>query len=563
MTIRSTIWLRRFPLLAAVLFFLISSLPALATTPIVIPDQDTAFDLTDIVQKRFDLEDRIAVSTAPDQDGIVRRIEVRAKENPNASHWIIFSLTNPSDQQIDRYLVTPHFRLADSRLFWPDLGASRLASITPSEGFAPVRVPDVEADVFRITLNPGDVVTYVGELRTRTVPKIYLWEPNAYKEAVNSFTLYRGIVIGISGLLAVFLTILFVVKGTAMFPATAVLSWAVLLYVCVDFGFWNRLVDLRPGEDQFWRAGTEVFIAAALHIFLFAYLNLNRWHVSYSTVALGWLIGLGVLLGVAFIDPPVAAGIARFSMALTAVLGVGLIVYMGLRKYDRAIMILPTWLLLLAWIVGAWLTVTGSITNEIVQPALIGGLVLFVLLLGFTVMQHAFSAGAIAENYVSDTERQALALVGAGDIVWDWDVLRDKVNTGGRLEDILGLKPSSMEGPVRNWLPILHPADRDRFKNTLDAIVKYKRGKIAEDFRLRADDSYFRCMRLRARPIVGADGEVIRCIGTLLDVTERKMAEERMLHDAVHDNLTGLANRPLFIDRINMALTNAQLDGAK
>ncbi|MEM8796201.1 MAG: EAL domain-containing protein [Pseudomonadota bacterium] len=563
MTIRSTIWLRWFPVVGAVLLFLISSLPALATTPIVIPDQDTAFDLTDIVQKRFDLEDRIAVSTAPDQDGIVRRIEVRAKENPNASHWIIFSLTNPSDQQIDRYLVTPHFRLAGSRLFWPDLGASRLASITPSEGFAPVRVPDVEADVFRITLNPGDVVTYVGELRTRTVPKIYLWEPNAYKEAVNSFTLYRGIVIGISGLLAVFLTILFVVKGTAMFPATAVLSWAVLLYVCVDFGFWNRLVDLRPGEDQFWRAGTEVFIAAALHIFLFAYLNLNRWHVSYSTVALGWLIGLGVLLGVAFIDPPVAAGIARFSMALTAVLGVGLIVYMGLRKYDRAIMILPTWLLLLAWIVGAWLTVTGSITNEIVQPALIGGLVLFVLLLGFTVMQHAFSAGAIAENYVSDTERQALALVGAGDIVWDWDVLRDKVNTGGRLEDILGLKPSSMEGPVRNWLPILHPADRDRFKNTLDAIVKYKRGKIAEDFRLRADDSYFRCMRLRARPIVGADGEVIRCIGTLLDVTERKMAEERMLHDAVHDNLTGLANRPLFIDRINMALTNAQLDGAK
>src|SRR5262249_25283472 len=54
-----------------------------------------------------------------------------------------------------------------------------------------------------------------------------------------------------------------------------------------------------------------------------------------------------------------------------------------------------------------------------------------------------------------------------------------------------------------------------------------------------------------ARPVVGSDGEVARVIGTLSDVTEFKNAEERMLHDSVHDNLTGLPNRKLFIDRIN------------
>lgn len=549
-------------LFATVISFAVGS-SVRANSPIAITEGLDTLDLTDIVQKRLDLREKIQVSTAPDKDGIVRRIEVRSKENPTSSHWIVFSLTNPLDEQIDRYLVTPHFRLAGSKIFWPDLGASRLASINASEGFAPVRIPDVEADVFRITLNPGDVVTYVGELRSRIVPKIYLWEPNAYKEAINSFTLYRGIVIGISGLLAVFLTILFVVKGTAMFPATAVLSWAVLLYVCVDFGFWNRVLDLEPGEDQFWRAGTEVFIAAALHIFLFAYLNLNRWHVSYSTIALCWLVGLGALIGVAFWDPPIAAGVARLSAALTAMLGIAIIVVLAMKKYDRAIMIMPTWILLIAWISGAWLTVTGIVANEIVQPALIGGLVLFVLLLGFTVMQHAFSGGAIAANYVSDTERQALALVGAGDIVWDWDVLRDRVSTGGKIEEILGLRKANLDSAVRNWLPALHPADRDSFKNTLDAILKYKRGKILQDFRLRAEDGYFRHFRLRARPIVGPDGEVVRCIGTLLDVTDRKMAEERMLHDAVHDNLTGLANRPLFIDRVGTAITNAQSEDGK
>ncbi len=535
-----------------------------AAEPIVIPLSEKAIDLTNTIDRRFDVEEKIQVSTAPDQEGIVRRIEVHSKENPSASHWVVFSLSNPSDQQIDRYLVTPHFRLSGSKIFWPDLGGSRLASLTPSEGFAPERVPDLEADVFLITLNPGDVITFVGELRTRTLPKLYLWEPTAYKESISSFTLYRGIVIGISGLLAVFLTILFVVKGTAMFPATAILSWAIFIYICVDFGFWHRLIDLNPAEDQFWRAGTEVFIAAALNIFLFAYLNLNRWHISYTSLAISWLAGLSILLGIAFVDPPIAAGVARLSAALTALLGLPLILYLSIKKYDRAIMLFPCWLLLIAWILGAWATVTGILTSDIAQPALLGGLVLFVLLIGFTVMQHAFSGGAIAENYVSNTEQQALALVGAGDIVWDWDILRDRISTDGRIEELLGLKPHALEGQARNWLNTLHPGDRDRFKSTLDAIVKYKSGRISQTFRLRTHDSNYRSFKLRARPVVGPDGEAIRCIGTLLDVTDRRMAEERMLHDAVHDNLTGLANRTLFIDRVKNALTLAALEnGAK
>ena len=60
--------------------------------------------------------------------------------------------------------------------------------------------------------------------------------------------------------------------------------------------------------------------------------------------------------------------------------------------------------------------------------------------------------------------------------------------------------------------------------------------------------------------MVGTDGEVIRIVGTLADVTESKTAEERLLHDAVHDNLTGLPNRELFQDRLQAALTFASQD---
>ena len=126
-------------------------------------------------------------------------------------------------------------------MIWPDLGATRISAITASQGFPPERIESADADVFRLTLDPGTTVTYVAELRTPNLPQLYLWEPDAYKDKVTSLTLYKGIVIGVAGLLALFLTIVFVVKGAVIFPAAAALAWAVLAYVCIDFGFWDKI----------------------------------------------------------------------------------------------------------------------------------------------------------------------------------------------------------------------------------------------------------------------------------------------------------------------------------
>ena len=168
-----------------------------------------AIDLTAATERQKTETDRTQVSTAPGPDGIVRRIEVRAREGN--TNWAVFALTNNSDEQIDRLIVVPHYRMVGSGLIWPDLGLSRIANITPSSGDRPVRQKSTTADIFRVTLDPGTVITFVAELRTDKLPQIYLWEPDAYKDKVNSFTLYQGIVIGIAGLLALFLTILFVV----------------------------------------------------------------------------------------------------------------------------------------------------------------------------------------------------------------------------------------------------------------------------------------------------------------------------------------------------------------
>ena len=533
---------------------------ALAVEPIKISRDNVALDLSRAVETHQNQGPNFQVSTAPGPDGIVRRIEVEANDERSSGDWAVFALANTTDEQLDRLIVAPHFRLVNSGLFWPDLGSSRIAAITPSEGFALDRQTSPDADVFLVTLNPGAVVTFIGELASPNLPQVYLWDPEAFKDSVNSYTLYRGIVIGIAGLLALFLTILFVVKGTSMFPATAALSWAVLAYISVDFGFLNKIIEISPGSEQIWRAGTEVGLAATFVVFLFAYLNLNRWHGHFSYGAFVWICGLVLIAGVAIIDPAVAAGIARLSFAATAITGIGLIIFLGLRGYDRAIMLIPSWVMVLIWLTGSWMAITGMIDNDVVQPALGGGLILIILLIGFTVMQHAFAGGALHQGLFSDMERQALAVVGSGDIVFDWDVLRDRVVTKPDISLQLGLPPNSLGGPARTWLPALHSDDRDTFRTTLDVVLEHRRGKVGQSFRLRGADGHYHWFSLRARPVVGSDGEVIRCVGTMVEITEQKKAEERLLHDAVHDNLTGLPNRELFMNRLEAIISVARTE---
>jgi diguanylate cyclase (GGDEF)-like protein/PAS domain S-box-containing protein len=536
--------------------------PAFAVQSIrVSPDSD-AIDLTRAVERYNAQGDRIQVSTAPGADGIVRRIEVSALEAGAQPSWIVFALTNDSDEQLTRLIVAPHFRFVGSGVVWPDLGSSRITTITASQGAAPEREDNAGADVFRLTLDPGTTVTYVAELRTSSLPQLYLWEPEAFKDKSTSLTLYEGILIGIAGLLALFLTIVFVVRGAMIFPAAATLAWAVFAYVCIDFGFWRKMFGLEDSSERIWRAGVEATIAATLIVFLFAYLNLRRWHVRYMHFALAWLVLMAAVVGLSVFNAPVAAGVARISIAAVSGIGLLLILSLAARGSERAVMLIPTWYLLAVWVVASGAAALGYLTNDLASPGLVGGLVLIVMLIGFTVMQFAFSGSGGGGDNGADAERRSLAMTGSGEAIFDWNVVNDEVTGSEAIEGQLGLKRGALEGPAAGWLDVLHPLDRDRYTLALDGLLHQRSGRINHDLRLRGSDGHYFWYVLKARPVVGPDGEVVRVIGSLADVTEIKSAEERMLHDAIHDNLTGLPNRELFYDRLTSAMHLAQKTGA-
>ena len=69
--------------------------------------------------------------------------------------------------------------------------------------------------------------------------------------------LFKGVLLGITGLLAIFLTAIFAANHRAIFPATALVAWAALAYFCVDFGFWSKLFPVDVERMALYRAASE------------------------------------------------------------------------------------------------------------------------------------------------------------------------------------------------------------------------------------------------------------------------------------------------------------------
>src|SRR5262245_29335944 len=111
-------------LFAAVLGAAVLGAPAArAVEAVNVRSDASAIDLTAAVELQRTDTDRILVSTAPGADGTVHRIEFRAREG--STNWAVFALANSGNEQIDRLIVVPHYRLVGSGLMWPDLGLAR------------------------------------------------------------------------------------------------------------------------------------------------------------------------------------------------------------------------------------------------------------------------------------------------------------------------------------------------------------------------------------------------------------------------------------------------------
>jgi diguanylate cyclase (GGDEF)-like protein/PAS domain S-box-containing protein len=150
--------------------------------------------------------------------------------------------------------------------------------------------------------------------------------------------------------------------------------------------------------------------------------------------------------------------------------------------------------------------------------------------------------------------RYALALAGAHDGIWDWDMRQEQVWVSSRWLELLGRKEPARAITPEEWFARVHPDDEMALG---DAIANHAGGITAHlsvECRLLQEDGRFGWVHIRGLATKGPDGLPQRMAGSMSDITERKTYEHRLLHEALHDALTGLANRALCLDRISHAM---------
>jgi diguanylate cyclase (GGDEF)-like protein/PAS domain S-box-containing protein len=535
--------------------------PASALKPIVVTPEKDHLEITTLGDAYEGRGDSLMIETAAGGDGVTGRISVKAATPGTNPNWIVFALTNPTDKPIERWLTADRYTMAGSGVIWPDLDARRIEAVTPSIGFVPQRIRSDRADIFALTVEPGQTITYVAELSSERFARIHLWKPLEYEMRFRDRQLFNGIMLGLSVLTALFLTVIFAANHKLIFPASALLAWCVLAYLCVDFGFFHKIFNMKPEDNAVYRAAAESAMAASLVMFLHAFLRLGLTHGLIRMLSLLWIMAQLALVAVAAIDPRLAATFARFSFVVIGGIGGLVTLYLAIRGQDRAMHLLPPWILFLVWIFLAGVVLTGRLSGDIFVSALIGGLVLILLLIGFVVTQFAFrSLEPLAGLAPTDSQLRAIAVDGARSAVWEWSSRRDEIKVGDVIEQALGLTTGELNVKVDEFLQYVHPADRERFRLSLWSVQERAGGKIRSDFRMRHADNSYRWFELEAASVDTGERRAVRCVGLMRDVTETKMAHERLLQDAVHCSLTGLPNRELLIDRLSTAVIRARSD---
>jgi diguanylate cyclase (GGDEF)-like protein/PAS domain S-box-containing protein len=157
-------------------------------------------------------------------------------------------------------------------------------------------------------------------------------------------------------------------------------------------------------------------------------------------------------------------------------------------------------------------------------------------------------------------ERYALAVCGANDGLWDWNLRTSQIYFSRRWKEMLGCSEEQIGSLPQDWFDRVHPDDVESVQT---AIAGHREGITPHfeiEHRMRHSDGAYRWMLSRGAATRDSGGKATRMAGSQTDITARKEAEQQLLRDALHDGLTGLPNRVLFTDRLERSIARIARD---
>jgi diguanylate cyclase (GGDEF)-like protein/PAS domain S-box-containing protein len=209
---------------------------------------------------------------------------------------------------------------------------------------------------------------------------------------------------------------------------------------------------------------------------------------------------------------------------------------------------------------AAVIMLTGQATREVDLEATALGVTDFLV-------KQELAAGGLERSirYAishQKAERHALATRAANDGIWDWDLDADRIYFSPRWHAILGLTERARDRRPSAWLDLVAPEDLPRLQEAIADHLAGRTPHLECEHRVRHADGSWRWVTARGLVSRGVEGEPVRMAGSLSDMTDQRTTQLRLEHEALHDTLTGLPNRTLFMDRVEHLLRTASRDPA-
>ncbi len=164
----------------------------------------------------------------------------------------------------------------------------------------------------------------------------------------------------------------------------------------------------------------------------------------------------------------------------------------------------------------------------------------------------------ILEALRESEERFSLAVNGANDGIWDWNLRTGKVYYSPRWKGLLGFSDSEIGDSRDEWIGRVHPEEVKRVKEELDAHLAGQTSHFASEHRIWTRFGNYRWYLVRGVAVREEGQRAHRMAGSLTDINPRKIIEERLVHDAMHDPLTNLPNRAYFLDLLRRSIERAR-----
>jgi diguanylate cyclase (GGDEF)-like protein len=168
----------------------------------------------------------------------------------------------------------------------------------------------------------------------------------------------------------------------------------------------------------------------------------------------------------------------------------------------------------------------------------------------------------LLENVRTSEERYGLWAEATNDGLWDWDLSTNTVYYSARCMELLGHAYRSSSASPAVWFDAVHPEDLDKVREDLRVAVAGQLHTVVFEHRVRGFDRLYRCLTCRALPVGPQNGPAVRVVGSIHDSEPRKQLEHRLRQGALYDEVTGLPNRKLFLERLYFAITDARSPSA-